>query len=701
MLIFGTNHIIASKLTTRTYHMSHRLKPTLLSFSLLSVLGLTNTAFALNTVLINKMGDNNDTQAPNMLCYQSSVSNNPDTYNLVPGTGDVWLTSDNEQAQYAIDLNSPDDACPGDPNKGYNEGSIKVVTDASGVGSAEIVGTLASGVAVNTYSGDAAHTQCNSPYADTCIVVTSDGTAPVIPPVTPVDPTQGYPNAQSYKSGVLLRGVNLSGAEFADDGTGHAAEGMFIPTLSDAPLFLYTGANTYRVPITWEYIANKDGSLKTEDAAGTTYLQNLDALIKGLIDKKATVILDLHNYMRYNPTDVSLNYKHKDPNGSDVIGNAEAGAPSTQDYATLWANLATRYSAPNMMYDIMNEPHDMPMQQVVANENAAIAAIRTAETALPQPINHYIFVEGNYWSGLHSWNGDDSIPNDTLNSREFPSQIVDPLPTPKFAIEVHQYFDTDSSGTYPTGDCIPLRSFQKGYSYKDSSGNYVHMAGFDEYWRDFKKWSRENNIPVYLGEFGSPDTLNCRSDINYMLQYATKDFAYTANSKIQSGLMGWTVWAAGGSWGNYINSIAPGGPANTLMWDNALYQNYLTSTATLPGTDKSNTPPPLLKITNNSSQTLLFSSGNWPFWIKGDATLKPGDSAYLYNPDTSSKDTSPAGDFKLTYHVGSDTGDVIGFGVNNGEGYQYDSVSTLTDSEPKTSCEIKGDDRCWVVTDAK
>lgn len=663
--------------------ISIKLKPTtaLLSVILMG-LGIQSAA-AQTVVLINKMGNDATTNNPNMLCFQPNASTVPaaQQYNLSPN-GSVWVSAGpkKQQAQYAIHLNAANNDCS-NPNNGYGQGYIGVGTDAisssdPGYGW-DYSGQMPAGVSV---------TQSTNPKmdcgqgADVCYIATYTAPQP------PVDPgNNNYPNAQTYTSGIPYRGVNLSGAEFQDDGSGKAQQGTFTPTVNDAALFLYRGMNVYRVPIAWEYLADINGNLKT-DAAGKQYLAKLDSLVRDLSKKNAYILIDMHDYMRYNPSNVALDYLNSDPNGADVIGSGSQ-APTQAAYQKVWQNIATRYQGSNMMYDIMNEPHDISMTQVLNNQNAAIAGIRAAESAAGIKTPHLIMIEGNYWTGLHSWTGDGMPQSSPTNAQSYAQSNSSGIKDSgnNYAIEVHQYFDQDASGTYVNGDCLSPSDFLNGYTF-----NGQQQPGFTQYWSDFTKWAQANHTKVFLGEFGAPDTANCRADINTVLNSMT-NFAYTPANGY--GVIGWSVWAAGGSWGNYVISIAPGGPANTLMWDNELYQNYLTEKAELPALGAE-----ILQVTNGSpSTTLLFSSGAWPFQVKGSASLAPGQTATIYSPDQT---TSPAGQYEYAYHVGSDTADVLGTGVNGGFGYGYGTAGNLS-PQANTSCNIKpsnGDTkRCWTV----
>lgn len=104
------------------------------------------------------------------------------------------------------------------------------------------------------------------------------------------------------------------------------------------------------------------------------------------------VLLDVHNYARYR---------------GSVIGES-GGNVTAADFADLWSRIATKYGSTDkaspILFGLMNEPHSMKTTTVLANANAAIAAIRTAKA------HNIITVCGNIYSGAKSWTkgGNDS-----------------------------------------------------------------------------------------------------------------------------------------------------------------------------------------------------------------------------------------------------------------------------------------------------
>ena len=135
------------------------------------------------------------------------------------------------------------------------------------------------------------------------------------------------------------------------------------------------GMNVFRIPFRWERLQRSLSAAL--DGTESARLSSVVAYATGL---GAHVILDPHNYARYYGALV----------GSGSVPNSA--------FADFWSRLAAQYkSNPRVIFGLMNEPHDMPTEQWVAAANAAIAAIRAAGA------QNLILVPGNGWTGAHSW----------------------------------------------------------------------------------------------------------------------------------------------------------------------------------------------------------------------------------------------------------------------------------------------------------
>ncbi len=177
--------------------------------------------------------------------------------------------------------------------------------------------------------------------------------------------------------GLLLTGVSVAGAEFGSPPT-TSNPGVYntdytYPTDAEIRYYVGKGMNTFRLPFRWERLQNSQNA-----ALNATELSRMDAFVSDATAKGAYVLLDPHNYERYYPT--------SDPN--DLIGSS---AVPDSSFANFWSQVAAHYKGnSHVIFDLMNEPHDLPTEQIVASDNAAIAAIRTAGAS------NLIFVEGEW-----------------------------------------------------------------------------------------------------------------------------------------------------------------------------------------------------------------------------------------------------------------------------------------------------------------
>ncbi len=242
-------------------------------------------------------------------------------------------------------------------------------------------------------------------------------------------------------------GINLSGAEFGS-GFRHDTDYHYA-TYDELAYYVQRGVQMIRLPVTWERLQpTLGGSLATEE------LGRLKTLLANAEKLGVKVMVDLHNYGRYN---------------GHTIGSSSV---SVQQFADFWAKLATELKgSPALLgYDIMNEPHDMGIPGIWKTAaQAAVDAIRRVD------MNSVIYVEGDGWSGAHSWMSinRDFIINDPANN---------------IVYQAHQYFDRDSSGTY-NGNF-------------DQEGAYLNI-GVDRL-KPFADWLKANNLKGFIGEFGVP-----------------------------------------------------------------------------------------------------------------------------------------------------------------------------------------------------
>jgi endoglucanase len=283
-------------------------------------------------------------------------------------------------------------------------------------------------------------------------------------------------------------GVNLVGAEFGEQNLpGVVGTDYVYPTASDLALYAERGMDVIRLPFRWErlqrqYYADLD----------PTELGYLTDTVAAAEDLGMTVIVDPHNFARY------------DEDSTDALEPSIIGVDVEPEvFADFWGKLAAAFANDDRVwFGLVNEPHTMPTETWLGDANLAIAAIRTVGA------NNFILVPGNGWTGAHSWF---SNYYGTPNSNVMPG-IVDSLNN--FGFELHQYMDSDSSGTSNT--CVS------------------ETVGVERV-QAVTSWLREQGVRGFLGEFGASDDPVCLRAVDNLLAHLD------ANPDVWRG---WTAWAA-------------------------------------------------------------------------------------------------------------------------------------------------------------
>jgi endoglucanase len=297
----------------------------------------------------------------------------------------------------------------------------------------------------------------------------------------------------------MLTGVNLAGADFGSPDHRPGVFGTDYSYPTHAEVDYFVGKGMNVFRLPFNW-ENLQQQQKADFQADE--LARLDDIVGYATSQGAQVILDPHNYARYY--------------NKLFVTDVPAAA-----LADLWGKLAAHFKdKPRVIFGLMNEPNTMSTELWLADANAAIAAIRQTGAA------NRLLVPGNGWTGAHSW--DESwygTPNATVMLG-----VADPMN--HYAYDVHQYLDEDSSGTHEA--CV-----------SKTIGS--------ERLRSFTDWLKKNNQQAFLGEFAGARNDTCYAALDDMLSYIDK------NSGVW---VGWTYWAAGPRWGEYLFTLEPSGGAD-------------------------------------------------------------------------------------------------------------------------------------------
>ncbi|KAH8664347.1 glycoside hydrolase family 5 protein [Xylariales sp. PMI_506] len=281
-------------------------------------------------------------------------------------------------------------------------------------------------------------------------------------------------------------GINESGAEFGQ-GTypGTWGTNFIFPSTTTIGELISEGYNIFRVTFAMERMVPN----ALTGAADAAYLANYTAVINYITENGAYAIIDPHNFGRY-------------------YGNI---ITDTAGFGSFWTTVSTPFASNSkVIFDTNNEYHDMDQTLVLNLNQAAITAIRAAGAT-----SQYIFAEGNGYSGAWVWN----TTNTNLASLTDPSD--------KLIYEMHQYLDSDGSGTSDV--CVSA----------DVGVQRVEGA---------TAWLKQNGKVGILGEFAGGANSLCQQAVTGLLDHLQD------NSDVWAGAL---FWAAGPWWGDYIFSFEP------------------------------------------------------------------------------------------------------------------------------------------------
>ncbi len=285
-----------------------------------------------------------------------------------------------------------------------------------------------------------------------------------------------------------LLGVNLASAEFGieDMEHGHVHAGTYgtdyvYPTHAELDDVAAAGLNVVRIPFSWERMQPVQAGKLDPRQLGL-----MDDLVDYAAGRGVSVILDPHNY--------GYGYGH-------LVGSADTPASAFADF---WRRMGAHYRGhSNVIFGLMNEPHDQTPQQWLEPANAAIAAIRAAGA------RQEILVPGTFHTNGDAWVSQ-------RNAADFGEKVVDPAHN--MAFEIHQYTDADQSGssTVPVSATIGAERLAAVTAWAEATGNRL-----------------------FLGEFGAgPDDTSILAMTNQLRFMQAHEAAW----------QGGTAWAGGPWW---------------------------------------------------------------------------------------------------------------------------------------------------------
>ncbi len=289
-----------------------------------------------------------------------------------------------------------------------------------------------------------------------------------------------------------LAGLNIAGGEFGAAPGVHGRDYVH-PSDRELDYAAASGFSIVRAPFLWERLQPRPGAEFDRDE-----LARLTDLVARAGRRGLAVVLDAHNYGR----------REGAPIGSTAVPD--------RVFVDFWRRMARAFGGrPGVIFGLMNEPHDQPVDRWARSAEAALTAIRRTGACNP------VLVPGAEWTGAHSW----EAAREGVSNAQAMARLRRRGET---IFEFHQYLDADSSGRAAV--CVaPARAVAR-----------LAVA---------TRWLRANKARGFLGEFGAADNDNCRAGLDAMLAHM-KD-----NADVWAG---WAAWAAGAWWPkDYPLSLEP------------------------------------------------------------------------------------------------------------------------------------------------
>ncbi len=272
------------------------------------------------------------------------------------------------------------------------------------------------------------------------------------------------------------------------------------------------GFRTVRLPVNFSAWASMKAPYKWESDA---LPEIADRVIGWALDEGLIVIIDLHH--------PELNADFPD-------------AASTPRMAALWEMIAARYrhlDPERVLFEIRNEPHDIPEEQWLAQARELIPAVRKIAP------KHTLVV------GFHDWNSRDAM----IASR--------PFKDPNIIYTFHYYHPfvfTHQATTWAGPGLADLKAVPfpgdpstklavpdtaKGTwvaSQMSVYGKEANAEFIDAQIKEAREWADKYKVPIFLGEFGSYGKEAIPAD---RCRHAQAVYAALGRYKIPSAMWEW------------------------------------------------------------------------------------------------------------------------------------------------------------------
>ncbi|TGJ83544.1 hypothetical protein E0Z10_g5209 [Xylaria hypoxylon] len=272
------------------------------------------------------------------------------------------------------------------------------------------------------------------------------------------------------------------------------------------------GINLLRIPTSWQFLVNNQlgGDL---DASN---LSKYDQLVQSCLDTGAYCMIDVHNFARWN---------------GEIIGQ---GGPTDEQFASFWGQLAGKYATNDkIIFELMNEPHDLDVGIWAQTCQKAVTAIREAGAT-----SQMILLPGTNFDSAATLVSSGSA--DALLAITNPDGSTDNL-----MLDIHKYLDEDNSGTHAA--CTT-----------DNVDAFTTVA----------QYLRSNGRKGFISETGASSDASC------LTAFCAQNSFINTNSDVFTGLV---AWGAGSFSTSYVLSLTPSNQNGRLV-DNTLMRQCVLAT---------------------------------------------------------------------------------------------------------------------------
>lgn len=301
-----------------------------------------------------------------------------------------------------------------------------------------------------------------------------------------------------------LRGINLPQLSFGEEAIpGTLGTNYHVPSSASVAYFTGKGMNLIRIAFLWERLQPTLGG-----PLDPIYLAHLMSITNQINRRGAAVLLDVHNGGRYRGK----------PLGSPQV--------PIRAFADLWSRLADMFAGGQVMFGLMNEPHDQSAANWRSAVDAAVVAIRKTGA------KNAIYIMGTDWGNPVSW-------------MDRNAELMSGIKDSNFVYEFHQYLDDDGGGRTPV--C------------KDAAQSVARLTKTTD-------WLRRTGTHGFIGEIGIGANAQCFASLTAVLSYLRDN---------RDVWLGWAYWAGGQGWGSYFTSLEPKQPGSRDAPQMAILEKFM------------------------------------------------------------------------------------------------------------------------------